>query len=809
MPVLASGSGVERVSDIRQLDLAFCGGRPGASQGAPGTPAVYSVWVFKSGQYTADHWSDPAAWEEVTDPKNRPIWPSVTLPSLATQTIAVTSNFERYLSTVSDPTTATFGPANQTLARPAGILTWAVFSQPQVSGASAHLQFDWAKVTAWPFPRVVRQAGADDLKLTTSLTLWARLSPGQAVPPANCSTTGEVRLSLEAGSNGSATGILRWVARLKNAEPRMTLRLRGYATAGHAPAGTNPAPLTYILSTAKISGDWITSGTLDCYHNPAMGNGNNTAAALFLKNMVTSGTMFIDVNGPDNDAQSFSRGQIEVDSDDDGLTDYEENNLTTLWPGRFQSNTNPFDRDSDDDGLLDGEEVLKKGLLAWTPQGSDPKMLDTDGDGLADGLEVGLTLPMLTERQTTVTKTFNWWGSDGWGSNRVINAIAPTRPGGVHRASGMLLVDQDPATVTDPWKGATDGDGFWDGPDVWVDAGRAGLVLHAGEDKKGDGMFEPAGEDGKYGTEDDEFNPNTSSSHPSFSTILAIDSDKDGLSDQMETVFGTDPFDADTDDDGIKDGDEVFIYHTHPNDPDTDHDGLPDGFELGLTYSFDGTGKNGYNSAWFDHVSTNKTYFFRFHGSTTTYYQLTFLPLENAAYRSDPRCYDSNFDGAWDLDELKRSPAKDPMRGLTRRMDQDFPSASAKSREGKPQFLEGWAPVNKSYQIFLNKVMGDDNQDHWETILPVSLGQRNQPIVLTTDPPTPFFRNGSGQYVDTITITSADPQSYMGRYGIVEIPARCPDPDQDELWVIVKCGTDNTDNRRYQVGLSDYYVNYE
>ncbi|MDF7825018.1 SUMF1/EgtB/PvdO family nonheme iron enzyme [Pontiellaceae bacterium B12227] len=41
----------------------------------------------------------------------------------------------------------------------------------------------------------------------------------------------------------------------------------------------------------------------------------------------------------------------------------------------------------------------------------------------------------------------------------------------------------------------------------------------------------------------------------------------------------TDPLDADSDDDGLNDGDEVNVYGTAPLDSDTDDDGMPDGWE--------------------------------------------------------------------------------------------------------------------------------------------------------------------------------------------------------------------------------------
>jgi hypothetical protein len=58
---------------------------------------------------------------------------------------------------------------------------------------------------------------------------------------------------------------------------------------------------------------------------------------------------------------------------------------------------------------------------------------------------------------------------------------------------------------------------------------------------------------------------------------LDADSDDDGLSDGDEVnVHGTDPLDADTDDDGLDDGIEV-MFGTDPLDADSDDDGIPDG----------------------------------------------------------------------------------------------------------------------------------------------------------------------------------------------------------------------------------------
>lgn len=59
-----------------------------------------------------------------------------------------------------------------------------------------------------------------------------------------------------------------------------------------------------------------------------------------------------------------------------------------------------------------------------------------------------------------------------------------------------------------------------------------------------------------------------------------FDYDGDGLGAYDEQTYGTDVTLADTDGDGLNDGDEVFSYGTAPLNADTDGDGYADGFEL-------------------------------------------------------------------------------------------------------------------------------------------------------------------------------------------------------------------------------------
>ncbi|USN53524.1 MAG: hypothetical protein H6760_05230 [Candidatus Nomurabacteria bacterium] len=115
--------------------------------------------------------------------------------------------------------------------------------------------------------------------------------------------------------------------------------------------------------------------------------------------------------------------------------------------------------------------------------------------------------------------------------------------------------------------------------------------------------------------------------------VVNLDSDKDGLPDSREKIYKTDPYDADTDDDGYLDGaevssgydplgpglledsiiynyntntsssngladsdsdgltdDEEAQYGTDPNNPDTDGDGYADGEEVQNGYNPNGSG---------------------------------------------------------------------------------------------------------------------------------------------------------------------------------------------------------------------------
>ena len=60
----------------------------------------------------------------------------------------------------------------------------------------------------------------------------------------------------------------------------------------------------------------------------------------------------------------------------------------------------------------------------------------------------------------------------------------------------------------------------------------------------------------------------------------ADDQDADNYADELEPALGLDPANADSDADGVADGDELNLYGTDPLAADSDGDGVFDGEEL-------------------------------------------------------------------------------------------------------------------------------------------------------------------------------------------------------------------------------------
>jgi len=103
---------------------------------------------------------------------------------------------------------------------------------------------------------------------------------------------------------------------------------------------------TMHVSADLAGGSWLPVG------EPFIGNGNEVTYAF-----------------PINGGNRFWRVAVtDVDSDDDGLSDYEENQL----------GTDPTNDDTDGDGISDKDEAI---------DGTDPTKVDTDEDGLDDNVD--------------------------------------------------------------------------------------------------------------------------------------------------------------------------------------------------------------------------------------------------------------------------------------------------------------------------------------------------------------------------------------------------------------------------------------
>ncbi|WP_304504116.1 Ig-like domain-containing protein [Corallococcus sp. EGB] len=245
------------------------------------------------------------------------------------------------------------------------------------------------------------------------------------------------------------------------------------------------------------------------------------------------------------------------DADNDGLTDAEE----------ALAGTDPHNPDTDGDGLSDGVEVHSGR--------TDPLDDDTDDDGILDGNEDanhdGITQD--TETDPTLADSDRDGLTDGL-------ELGLTQPQGTGTDPAVFVADADPTTTTDPLKADTDNGGVWDGIEDKnhngkVDPGETN-PLNAADDVDADGDGVDNATELELGL--DPFNP---------------DSDGDGLPDGIDGLVDTDgdglidALDTDSDNDGLLDGEEDVNHdgitqptETDRRNPDTDGDGLKDGIEV-------------------------------------------------------------------------------------------------------------------------------------------------------------------------------------------------------------------------------------
>jgi hypothetical protein len=143
---------------------------------------------------------------------------------------------------------------------------------------------------------------------------------------------------------------------------------------------------------------------------------------------------------------------------------------------------------------------------------------------------------------------------------------------------------------TDPRDTDTDNDGLLDGDEV--SRGTKPKVLDTDEDGLSDGaevlthLTNPLVKDSD-GDGISDFDEVTKGSNPNdANNPKNIDTDKEGLKDYEELfVYNTDPTKVDTDGDGLSDYDEVKVYGTDPLLVDTDGDGVDDYREVVILFT--------------------------------------------------------------------------------------------------------------------------------------------------------------------------------------------------------------------------------
>jgi hypothetical protein len=261
------------------------------------------------------------------------------------------------------------------------------------------------------------------------------------------------------------------------------------------------------------------------------------------------------------------------DSDNDGLSNAEEQ----------QAGTDPNNPDTDGDGLNDGPEV--------NTHGTDPTVADTDGGGVPDGAEVtGGTDPLDPADDQPATGD-----SDGDGLADTQEQQLGTDPHNPDTDGDNLGDGAEVNThQTDPRNPDTDGDHLGDGAEV-----KTHHTDPLNPDTDGDGLTDGA-EVNKHDTNPNEADTdgggvhdgtevNTTGTDPKDpaddNSATPADQDGDDILDVVEVLIGTDPNNADTDGDGLDDGDEIYVQGTSPTDADTDDDGLGDGREIKTTHT--------------------------------------------------------------------------------------------------------------------------------------------------------------------------------------------------------------------------------
>lgn len=345
----------------------------------------------------------------------------------------------------------------------------------------------------------------------------------------------------------------------------------------------------------------------------------------------------------------------------------------------FLNNTSDRLRDTDGDTLDDRFEALIGWVVDLGPQGmrrvfSSGSLRDTDGDGVDDNLEApGL---LIDDDGDGLIDRAAWAGpgdhitdptrrdTDGDGLSDALESDPAGYQVRLRRTGEIITVHTDPALFD------TDGDTASDG----VEFRLGGNGMDPGDrddfaDDDGDGLVNIEEIEGwtiyyrevsTVAGAEGILRSRHVTSHP-----FQADTDGDGIPDGEERLRGTDPSQVDTDGDELSDALEIRgfilrdlgIIFTNPLDQDTDNDKLSDGVEAELV-----------------DIEANRW---------------IVRPYGQPAYRvwSDPTQADADFDGLVDGDE--RAIGSDPNKSDT---DGD-------GRDDRVEFIRGTNPLRTDFRI--------------------------------------------------------------------------------------------------------------
>ena len=268
------------------------------------------------------------------------------------------------------------------------------------------------------------------------------------------------------------------------------------------------------------------------------------------------------------------------DPDSDGLTNYQEIIVRLTNPDMADTDsdgvndgqevtdgTNPLVADTDADGLIDGNEKTR---------GTNPLLSDTDGDGYSDSYEVQFfTDPKLATSVPKFLLTLSNNGSMLGGSFAMSGSLA-------HGTNATVTATPLPGYLFGSWTGNASGSS--NPTTVLMDADKTvgATFVEDTRDPDNDGLTNYQEIIVRLTNPDladsDSDGVNDGQEVTDATNPLVADTDGDGLSDGEEKTRGTNPLVTDTDADGVNDAQEVTDA-TNPLIADSDGDGLTDSDE--------------------------------------------------------------------------------------------------------------------------------------------------------------------------------------------------------------------------------------